>query len=35
VPSFPGIDLAEARLVAPTLEDPRVWALLGLDRPVP
>jgi len=35
VPSFPGIDLADADLVAPALADRRVWALLGLERPVP
>jgi HAD superfamily hydrolase (TIGR01509 family) len=35
VPSFPGIDLAEADLVVPSLRDPRVWDLLGLGRPVP
>jgi HAD superfamily hydrolase (TIGR01509 family) len=35
VPSFPGIDLGAAHLVAPSLTDPRVWGLLGLDRPVP
>jgi HAD superfamily hydrolase (TIGR01509 family) len=35
VPSFPGIDLSAADLVAPSLRDPRVWALLGLERPVP
>ena len=34
VPSFPGIDLTEADLVVPSLHDPRVWELLGLDRPV-
>jgi HAD superfamily hydrolase (TIGR01509 family) len=34
VPSFPGIDLAEADLVVPSLRDPRVWELLGLGRPV-
>jgi HAD superfamily hydrolase (TIGR01509 family) len=33
VPSFPGIDLAAANLVAPSLRDPRVWALL--DLPIP
>jgi HAD superfamily hydrolase (TIGR01509 family) len=35
VPSFPGIDLAEADLVVPSLRDPQVWDLLGLGRPVP
>ena len=35
VPSFPGIDLDAADLVACSLTDPRVWDLLGLDRPVP
>jgi HAD superfamily hydrolase (TIGR01509 family) len=35
VPSFPGIDLDAADLVAPSLADPRVWGLLGLERPVP
>jgi HAD superfamily hydrolase (TIGR01509 family) len=35
VPSFPGIDLAEADLVVPSLRDPRVFDLLGLGRPVP
>jgi HAD superfamily hydrolase (TIGR01509 family) len=35
VPSFPGIELAAADLVAPSLADPRVWCLLGLHRPVP
>src|SRR3954468_1667334 len=39
VPSFPGIALDAADLVAPALTDPRVWALLGLapgdGRPVP
>jgi HAD superfamily hydrolase (TIGR01509 family) len=35
VPSFPGIDLAEADLVVPSLRDPRAWDLLGLGRPVP
>jgi len=35
VPSFPGIDLDEADLVVPSLRDPRVWDLLGLERPVP
>jgi HAD superfamily hydrolase (TIGR01509 family) len=35
VPSFPGIDLSEADLVAPALTDPRVWARLGLERHVP
>jgi HAD superfamily hydrolase (TIGR01509 family) len=34
VPSFPGIDLAAAQLVVPALTDPRVWARLGLERPV-
>jgi HAD superfamily hydrolase (TIGR01509 family) len=34
VPSFPGIDLAEADLVVPSLRDPRAWGLLGLERPV-
>jgi HAD superfamily hydrolase (TIGR01509 family) len=34
VPSFPGIDLAEADLVVASLHDPRVWELLGLGRPV-
>jgi HAD superfamily hydrolase (TIGR01509 family) len=35
VPSFPGIDLAEADLVVASLGDPQVWDLLGLGRPVP
>jgi hypothetical protein len=35
VPSFPGIDLDEANLVVPSLRDPRVWELLGLERSVP
>jgi hypothetical protein len=35
VPSFPGIALDAAHLVAPSLRDPRVWDLLGLERPVP
>ena len=35
VPSFPGIDLSAADVVAPSLPDPRVWELLGLDRHVP
>src|SRR4051795_1081707 len=35
VPSFPGIALDAAHLVAPSLTDARVWELLGLDRPVP
>jgi hypothetical protein len=35
VPSFPGIDLADAHLVASSLADLQVWALLGLDRSVP
>jgi HAD superfamily hydrolase (TIGR01509 family) len=35
VPSFPGIDLSAADVVAPSLRDPRVWELLGLDRHVP
>jgi HAD superfamily hydrolase (TIGR01509 family) len=35
VPSFPGIALDAAHLVAPSLVDPRVWGLLGLERPVP
>jgi HAD superfamily hydrolase (TIGR01509 family) len=39
VPSFPGIALEAAHLVAPSLADPRVWTLLGLpeagERPVP
>jgi HAD superfamily hydrolase (TIGR01509 family) len=35
VPSFPGIALDAAHLVAPSLHDPRVWELLGLERPVP
>ncbi|HEX2105474.1 MAG TPA: HAD family phosphatase [Solirubrobacteraceae bacterium] len=35
VPSFPGIDLAAAHLVASSLADRCVWELLGLDRPVP
>jgi HAD superfamily hydrolase (TIGR01509 family) len=34
VPSFPGIDLDAADLVVPSLRDPRVWDLLGLERPV-
>src|SRR3954447_4316989 len=34
VPSFPGIDFAEADLVVASLHDPRVWELLGLGRPV-
>jgi hypothetical protein len=35
VPSFPGIDLSAANLVAESLADPRVYALLGLERSVP
>ena len=35
VPSFTGIDLDEADIVVPSLADPRVWRLLGLDRAVP
>jgi HAD superfamily hydrolase (TIGR01509 family) len=35
VPSFPGIDLADADLVASSLADSEVWALLGLERSVP
>jgi HAD superfamily hydrolase (TIGR01509 family) len=35
IPSFPGIDLSEAHVVAPSLADPRVWSRVGLDRPVP
>ena len=38
VPSFPGVALEAANLVAPSLADPRVWSLLGLPetgRPVP
>ena len=35
VPSFPGIDLSAAHVVAPSLTDPRVWRRLGLERPVP
>jgi hypothetical protein len=35
VPSFAGIDLDAADLVAPSLADPRVWGRLGLERPVP
>jgi HAD superfamily hydrolase (TIGR01509 family) len=35
VPSFPGIALDAADLVAPALTDPRVWELLGLRRSVP
>jgi HAD superfamily hydrolase (TIGR01509 family) len=35
VPSFPGIHLEAADLVAPSLADPRVWELLELDRSVP
>jgi HAD superfamily hydrolase (TIGR01509 family) len=35
VPSFPGIDLGAAHLVVPSLTDPRVRDLLGLERPVP
>ena len=35
VPSVPGIDLSAAQLVVPSLEDARVWGLLGLDRSVP
>src|SRR3954470_19396796 len=35
VPSFPGIDLDAANLVVPSLRDPRVWDLLGLERSVP
>jgi HAD superfamily hydrolase (TIGR01509 family) len=35
VPSFPGIALDAAHLVAPSLSDPRVWDLLGLERAVP
>jgi HAD superfamily hydrolase (TIGR01509 family) len=34
VPSFPGIDLDAADLVVASLRDPRVWDLLGLERPV-
>src|SRR4051812_9707549 len=34
VPSFPGIDLSAADLVATSLADPAVWARLGLERPV-
>jgi beta-phosphoglucomutase-like phosphatase (HAD superfamily) len=30
VPSFPGVELLDAHLVAPSLEDPAVLALLGL-----
>jgi hypothetical protein len=33
VPSFPGVELASADLVAPSLADPRVWSLLGLPEP--
>jgi HAD superfamily hydrolase (TIGR01509 family) len=33
VPSFPGIALEAADLVAPSLRDPRVWSLLGLPEP--
>jgi HAD superfamily hydrolase (TIGR01509 family) len=35
VPSFPGVDLDDADLVVPSLNDERVWDLLGLGRPVP
>jgi HAD superfamily hydrolase (TIGR01509 family) len=35
VPSFPGVELSGADLVAPSLADARVWELLGLERPVP
>ena len=38
VPSFPGVALDAADLVAPSLADTRVWSLLGLPepgRPVP
>jgi hypothetical protein len=38
VPSFPGVALDAADLVAPSLADPRVWSLLGFPepgRPVP
>jgi hypothetical protein len=30
VPSFPGVELAGAHLVAASLEDPEVWRVLGL-----
>lgn len=30
VPSLPGVELEAADLVAPSVADPRVWALLGL-----
>ena len=33
VPSFPGIALDAARPRRPSLHDPRVWDLLGLERP--
>jgi HAD superfamily hydrolase (TIGR01509 family) len=35
VPSFPGIDLGAADVVVPSLADPRVRELLGLERSVP
>jgi HAD superfamily hydrolase (TIGR01509 family) len=35
VPSFPGIALDAADLAVPSLADPRVWDLLGLERSVP
>jgi HAD superfamily hydrolase (TIGR01509 family) len=34
VPSFPGIELADADLVVASLRDQRVWQLLGLGRAV-
>jgi HAD superfamily hydrolase (TIGR01509 family) len=33
VPSFPGLDLAAANLVVPSLADPQVWELLELPAP--
>jgi HAD superfamily hydrolase (TIGR01509 family) len=33
VPSFPGVALEAADLVAPSVADPRVWSLLGLPEP--
>jgi HAD superfamily hydrolase (TIGR01509 family) len=33
VPSFPGLDLSAANLVAPSLHDPSVWQLLELPPP--
>jgi HAD superfamily hydrolase (TIGR01509 family) len=35
VPSLEGIALDAADLAVPSLADPRVWGLLGLERPVP